>query len=1123
MKNINTALKRKMLYVFLTFLGTSMNTFAQQTLPVWSKTVSGTNSDLPNFVTTDSNENVISAGSFNSSFTIDGTSLSNNGSVDFYIVKYDFAGNKMWAKSFGGSGLDSVRAITADALDNVYVVGSFASSTITFGGTTLSKSGNSDLFILKLDKDGTVVWVKSGTTGAGEEVATAVKTDSNGNVVVGGTYLGANLVFDEVTLDNVINNLNLFLVKLSSAGDLIWAKNSTNDTEAFAKNTLNSLAIDKYDNIYATGSFASRVLKFQTETLTNQGNFDLYLAKFNTDGTLVWAKSGSGAGDDLGNAVTSNSDGNVYVVGSSSSTVLTIGGKSVGKLGVGINNMFLAKIGADGNATWLKNEALDSATAIAIDQNKKIWVAGNSYYENGTFQIYINQYEDVLGSKIGGNFDYRNVNYNYNNRIYNLNDAAILNSDHYINAITTDHVGNVILSGIGNGTKVCKNTTYLCADALVSDLDSNFIWYAEATGGTALEGSIALTNNTVYYAERNPNTNGASRLPFKTVLDPKATIYVDADNDGLGSIESAVMCVKDNIPNGYSANNLDCNDNNALDRTEAASYYKDNDQDGYGDAAVSVRICSGDNIPSGYILIDNSYYFDCNDANPAIHPGVAEILDDIDSDCNGYVDDAKILTNEITSSSSAITCDNMGVSKYRFEVRNSSGNTATIITTTNSFKLSQFYGTFAFKKEDFYDVRVALFVNNAWKPYGPSVNVNTSLIPVTQLTTDNRRITTNTDPIRFDRRAEAQMYKIRINTGTKNIYHETTSSETANCNFTLASLTESIPGSSFKVAIAVKFDGKYLAFGPNRNVLKPGVNSVQPSSSPVPTPTITTTKVATLQCGVTIGFLNTKIYANTVTGATGYTFEVTNGGVTETIVSGVNYFTLTQLTGMTIRYETTYSIRVKPTLVGLTGTFGTACNVTTPTLGLLQCGATIPTANSLVYSNSVEASAYRYEITSGGITKVVTNTARVFKLAQFGGVLIGGTVFSVRVSAKMNDVWSDYGPACSITLSPTEATRFYSEELVNKESIEILEAFEAFEVKTYPNPFSENFSFAVKSGSDEDIIISVYDMIGKRIETKNVSKGEINNYSLGNNYTAGIYNVIVSQGVIVKTLRIIKK
>jgi hypothetical protein len=80
-----------------------------------------------------------------------------------------------------------------------------------------------------------------------------------------------------------------------------------------------------------------------------------------------------------------------------------------------------------------------------------------------------------------------------------------------------------------------------------------------------------------------------------------------------------------------------------------------------------------------------------------------------------------------------------------------------------------------------------------------------------------------------------------------------------------------------------------------------------------------------------------------------------------------------------------------------------------------------------------------------------------------------------------------------------------------------------FDVKVYPNPYASAFQLNFTTSSESQVGMRVYDMIGKLVEARQFSTTEMNNQEVGNNYPSGIYNVIVTQGENMKTLRVIKK
>ena len=80
-----------------------------------------------------------------------------------------------------------------------------------------------------------------------------------------------------------------------------------------------------------------------------------------------------------------------------------------------------------------------------------------------------------------------------------------------------------------------------------------------------------------------------------------------------------------------------------------------------------------------------------------------------------------------------------------------------------------------------------------------------------------------------------------------------------------------------------------------------------------------------------------------------------------------------------------------------------------------------------------------------------------------------------------------------------------------------------FSATAYPNPFADNFKLDVKTSSEEALQIKVYDMLGKLVENRILQTKEVEAFEVGSNYPSGVYNVIVYQGGVVKTLRVIKR
>ncbi len=327
-------------------------------------------------------------------------------------------------------------------------------------------------------------------------------------------------------------------------------------------------------------------------------------------------------------------------------------------------------------------------------------------------------------------------------------------------------------------------------------------------------------------------------------------------------------------------------------------------------------------------------------------------------------------------------------------------------------------------------------------------------------------------------------------------------------NFCLTKTPGITYGTTYGVRVAVKLGGTWGAYGASCNVTTPTLASN----------TVLTTNVHPNFCGVTLAALDTKIPAKPVFNAQGYRFEITTGGVTTVFDSASYIFKLSQA-GVVVEYGMTYTIRVAALVNGVYGDYGASCSVATPVLATSSvpttqvhpnfCGATLAALDTKIPASPVSgATGYRFEIITGGVTTVYDSATYNFKLSQSGVVVTNGTTYAIRVAAKINGFFGNYGASCNITTPGGIA-----KQIANTTE---------FAVAAYPNPFNSAFKLQVNASTDETIFVSVYDMMGKQVEHREVTASEIENATIGQDYAAGIYNVLVSQGVNTKTVRLVK-
>lgn len=288
----------------------------------WATCGRGDNDDVCSGVTFDTNGNPVIAGFFLSHNLIFGNdTLHNLGTVgeDVFVVKYDPAGNIIWAKNSGTTTGDRANGIAADRNGNTVVVGYYGHATATFGSFSLPSSGNFDVFVAKYDNNGNVLWAK-GFGGPGFDVANKVAVDDNGNVFVTGYFCSPTLVVGHDTLVNPTGsafstfNAAIFITKLDSAGNILWAR-SAGGTKASTADKGVDIAADHSGNVFVTGHFGDSTVTFGNVVLHNK-NGSFFLAKYDASGNVSWAKCPNNNNTSIAYALAIDNGGNPYVTGS---------------------------------------------------------------------------------------------------------------------------------------------------------------------------------------------------------------------------------------------------------------------------------------------------------------------------------------------------------------------------------------------------------------------------------------------------------------------------------------------------------------------------------------------------------------------------------------------------------------------------------------------------------------------------------------------------------------------------------------------------------------------------------------------------------------------------------------
>jgi hypothetical protein len=219
-----------------------------------------------------------------------------------FVVRTDASGNKLWAYAYGGNDYDKARFAFEDNASNIIVIG----TTFSTDGDITFNNGNSDLFVLKLDPSGNIIWMKQ-YGGTGNESGRYAEQLSDGNYLVGGYTTSSNF---DVPINRGAHDG--WLLKIDTSGTVIWS-----NTYGGSQGERLRYFVEAPDgSIYFAG--ASQSSDFQCSG--NQGDFDFWVGKTDASGNLLWNYQYGGSLGDAGYQIAAISDNRYVLTGNTESS-----------------------------------------------------------------------------------------------------------------------------------------------------------------------------------------------------------------------------------------------------------------------------------------------------------------------------------------------------------------------------------------------------------------------------------------------------------------------------------------------------------------------------------------------------------------------------------------------------------------------------------------------------------------------------------------------------------------------------------------------------------------------------------------------------------------------------------
>lgn len=274
-----------------------------------------------------------------------------------------------WLVKGGGAGEDSSSNMVIDKQGNVYVAGQFE-QTAEFGTQKLTSLGKKDIFVVKLDKLGSLIWVRHiGTKGS--EGAPGIGLDNKGFFYIVANYnneliLGTNKLQPDPALDR-----HAFIAKVDASGKFIWARNLSGGTGFY----IHQSQISPTGDVYIGGIF-NQIKLAPKNTLKSKSAADAFLYKLDANNNFQWAKSFSGPGNDNIQRIAFTSKGHPLIVGEFQGAI-TVDGTRYNS--VGGTDVFVTQMDLSGKITWFKtygSKSGDKVYGLVVTAKDEVIVTG---------------------------------------------------------------------------------------------------------------------------------------------------------------------------------------------------------------------------------------------------------------------------------------------------------------------------------------------------------------------------------------------------------------------------------------------------------------------------------------------------------------------------------------------------------------------------------------------------------------------------------------------------------------------------------------------------------------------------------------------------------------------------
>lgn len=325
-------------------------------------------------VTTDVAGNVYVAGKYELNANFSSTILPCEGNHDIYLAKYLPNGTLDWVTTAGGTLGDYAHSIYTDGVNYIYISGEIEGygTTISFEGSsvTLTCLGDNDAFLAKYDMSGNLIWARRAGAYQSDK-ALGITADALGNVYIGG-YFNDTAFFGNTTIYGYGDN-DIYIAKYDANGNFQWVRKSG----GIGRDEAKSIKCDALGNIYITGMFWGNAAFGTQNVSAPNGYYDMFLAKYDPSGNLIWVSTAGGNYDEVGWSMAFDNAGLIYITGEFNASAM-FGPYQL--ITSGNADVFVACYNTSGTCLWAKGTG-----GPLIDRARGLGCDGTNLYITGQF------------------------------------------------------------------------------------------------------------------------------------------------------------------------------------------------------------------------------------------------------------------------------------------------------------------------------------------------------------------------------------------------------------------------------------------------------------------------------------------------------------------------------------------------------------------------------------------------------------------------------------------------------------------------------------------------------------------------------------------------------------------